>query len=77
LRLALNQLPTVHTEEGDWYTGSLSAQGHKEGYGLLLMKQGGYYLGQWNQNNAHGYGTHVDCDNVVSEGTWKNNMLHG
>ena len=77
LQEALYNYPTIETEDGDTYTGTLNNKGLRHGYGLVIFKEGGFYIGEWQDDFAQGQGLHVEHDNTVSEGKWKHNMLHG
>jgi len=48
--------------------------GHREGWGKIVFKNGREFTGGWNQQGAHGYGALVDGDMLIT-GVWKNNKL--
>jgi hypothetical protein len=75
--LADNFYPTLTLDNGDVYTGPVNHLGQREGYGLLVLADKSYYLGNWMNDKANGRGTHKALDSAheftVSRGEWKNN----
>ena len=46
---------------------------HLVGHGILFLRRGGYYVGEFNLNRRNGLGIELSRDlNVLREGIWKN-----
>jgi hypothetical protein len=71
--LSIGIYTPISLQTGDVYTGPLSKDHEREGYGLMIFVDESYFLGEWANDMANGEGKHVAVEGTVSEGTWLDN----
>lgn len=62
--------------DGQVYTGFRNKEGLREGFGVMRLKDGSIYNGQWRQDRRDGRGT-LFFEGGVLEGEWGNGGLQG
>jgi len=62
--------------EGKVYTGFRNDDAQKDGFGVMRLKDGSVYNGQWKQDRREGHGT-LFFEGGVFEGQWADGDAHG
>ena len=63
----------IENEEGTFF--GKDTNNKKEGYGIMLYKNGSMYFGEWENDRKKGNGILYDKDNNIYKGEWNNNEL--
>lgn len=58
-------------DNGAIYHGQWTAEGHREGKGTQIWKDGSKYVGYWKSDQANGKGRLIHADGDVYEGEWQ------
>eukprot|EP00051_Salpingoeca_urceolata_P035801 m.31412 g.31412 ORF g.31412 m.31412 type:complete len:147 (-) comp9741_c0_seq1:68-508(-) len=64
-------------DDGDQYKGEWSADGKREGFGVLTFADGSRYAGRFAQGLCHGFGSLSFPDNSKYEGEFANGKYNG
>lgn len=67
----------VMYDDGDQYKGEWSAQGKREGFGVLTFADGARYVGNFREGLCEGKGVLTFPDNSKYEGDFKGGKYHG
>ena len=59
------------------YKGMWNISAQKEGFGILIDKDGNKYVGGWKGDNISGYGRIISKEGDYYEGEWKNGIIEG
>lgn len=73
----LSQMQEKHYSDGSEYTGYLVDGKIREGYGICIYSNGGYYEGSWKKDKRSGYGTFHYASGAEYDGYWKDDKLSG
>ena len=64
-------------DNGAIYHGQWTKEGHREGKGTQIWKDGSKYTDYWKNDQANGTGRLIHADGDVYEGEWYNCLKHG
>jgi hypothetical protein len=72
----INRAP-YELDNGAIYHGQWVKDGHREGKGTQIWKDGSKYVGYWKNDQANGKGRLIHADGDVYEGDWYNDKAQG
>ena len=72
----LRKYRVIHYANGDIYEGEL-LNGKPDGKGKLTFAEGGWYEGEWTEDEFNGYGVWHDENGNIYEGEWLKDNRHG
>jgi hypothetical protein len=77
MKLANGVYQQNETDNGDLYSGPYDSDGLRCGLGLVHFTDGGYYLGEFLDDVAHGQGKLVNREGTIFVGSFMSNDLNG
>ena len=69
--------PLKFNENKSIYKGMWNINGEKEGFGVLIDKDGNKYIGGWKEDKFNGYGRIISKNGEYYEGEWVNGVMEG
>ena len=73
----IDRPPLLFNENKSIYKGMWNINGEKEGFGVLLDKDGNKYIGGWKEDKFNGYGRIISKNGEYYEGEWVNGEMEG
>ena len=71
------QRPPYELDNGAIYHGQWTKDGHRDGKGTQIWKDGSKFVGYWRNDQANGKGRLIHADGDVYEGDWVNDKAQG